>query len=429
MHIIDEFEQAISKLTTLKVLAPDTDSKYTVKDYYALLYLEYFNAGLIQKFENTPDSECIQNIVLNLSIDSHYVQDSNDSTIFKYTELNKQIFYNFKQLSPDGSQILYKLCNTIINGVLYEDDEFLNKFYWTLHTIPVLNELIHGCYGILKDTRDQICDELNETIPEIISSNSIFKIVTGAYNANISVFYKSATSNPAFQSIIKRCYISMFGRMDTYIKPKKRMCRAEAPQTPKMPSKSKINSASTSSGASASAANASNTSNASNALNPILIDTEFNNYRRKYKKDDIMHVAINYGIPNCHKMTIAELEDAIYAHLGPNTTIKFKIYGSPNTTMDGYKYAVMDTIINVQPIPKTLKSLVWDTYIGKEHGIGACYCCGSEIDSKHFECGHIVSKFNGGESNMTNLRPVCSICNKSIGAKNMDVFKATYFKK
>ena len=34
-------------------------------------------------------------------------------------------------------------------------------------------------------------------------------------------------------------------------------------------------------------------------------------------------------------------------------------------------------------IPKALKNKVWDTYIGIEKGIGKCFCCQKEIDSKN----------------------------------------------
>ena len=34
--------------------------------------------------------------------------------------------------------------------------------------------------------------------------------------------------------------------------------------------------------------------------------------------------------------------------------------------------------------------MVWDRYIGQSKGVGACYCCGEEIDSKNFEAGHII---------------------------------------
>jgi hypothetical protein len=71
-------------------------------------------------------------------------------------------------------------------------------------------------------------------------------------------------------------------------------------------------------------------------------------------------------------------------------------------------------------ISKALRSKVWDLYIGKEKGISKCVCCNhTEINSKHFECGHIIAESNNGGSDITNLRPICSLCNKSMGKKNM----------
>ena len=81
-----------------------------------------------------------------------------------------------------------------------------------------------------------------------------------------------------------------------------------------------------------------------------------------------------------------------------------------------------------QHIPKKLKNMIWDKYIGKEKGIGLCYSCNEEIDSKNFEAGHIIPEAKGGPTNVDNLRPICSCCNKSMGTQNMDVFKKTYMK-
>ena len=77
-------------------------------------------------------------------------------------------------------------------------------------------------------------------------------------------------------------------------------------------------------------------------------------------------------------------------------------------------------------IPKALKNEVWDNCIGREKGVGKCYCCNKEIDSKHFECGHIIAVSNGGSNTLQNLKPVCSLCNKSMGSKNLEEFKKNY---
>jgi 5-methylcytosine-specific restriction endonuclease McrA len=104
-----------------------------------------------------------------------------------------------------------------------------------------------------------------------------------------------------------------------------------------------------------------------------------------------------------------------------------------NITDKGYQTAIIEKLtntmkseVNSKNMPKLIKSLVWDKYIGKEKGVGPCYVCNNNIDSKHFELGHIQAKAKGGSDEVDNLRPICSLCNKSIGTKNMDEFKKEY---
>lgn len=78
-------------------------------------------------------------------------------------------------------------------------------------------------------------------------------------------------------------------------------------------------------------------------------------------------------------------------------------------------------------IPKSLKNKVWNTYIGKDRGTGKCICCDSEIDSKNFDCGHVVAVKHNGKNTLENLRPICSPCNKSMGDENLFKFKDQYF--
>jgi 5-methylcytosine-specific restriction protein A len=80
-------------------------------------------------------------------------------------------------------------------------------------------------------------------------------------------------------------------------------------------------------------------------------------------------------------------------------------------------------------IPKSVKDKIWDQRFGKDAGLGKCFCCEEEINSKKFDCGHIVSVAEGGSNNIDNLNPICSTCNRSMGKTNMDTFKKEYFEK
>lgn len=73
-----------------------------------------------------------------------------------------------------------------------------------------------------------------------------------------------------------------------------------------------------------------------------------------------------------------------------------------------------------------LKDMVWNTFIGPEKGLSECYLrCGNQISKSHFECGHVISVKDNGPNICTNLRPICSKCNKSMSDKNMILFVNT----
>jgi len=71
-------------------------------------------------------------------------------------------------------------------------------------------------------------------------------------------------------------------------------------------------------------------------------------------------------------------------------------------------------------LSKVIRQLVWNKYIGERNGTGKCWCCrGKTISAFEFEAGHVVSRAHGGEDTVDNLRPICSLCNKSMGKENM----------
>ena len=76
-----------------------------------------------------------------------------------------------------------------------------------------------------------------------------------------------------------------------------------------------------------------------------------------------------------------------------------------------------------KPISATVKRLVWNTNIGEDIGKSKCMCCNStDITQLSFNCGHIIAEANGGETIVSNLKPICQNCNSSMGTKNMNDF-------
>jgi prophage antirepressor-like protein len=80
-----------------------------------------------------------------------------------------------------------------------------------------------------------------------------------------------------------------------------------------------------------------------------------------------------------------------------------------------------------EPIPKAVRLKVWSKYIGYNKADGKCFCCRDKIiHQQDFQCGHIQSEHNGGKVTIQNLRPICGICNTSMGTKHMVEFMEQY---
>ncbi len=75
-----------------------------------------------------------------------------------------------------------------------------------------------------------------------------------------------------------------------------------------------------------------------------------------------------------------------------------------------------------EKISASLRNSLWINHNG-DTNTSKCYCCKTEqITRGNFEAGHVVSEKNGGLANISNLKPICSLCNKSMGTQNMHEF-------
>jgi hypothetical protein len=77
------------------------------------------------------------------------------------------------------------------------------------------------------------------------------------------------------------------------------------------------------------------------------------------------------------------------------------------------------------PVP--LRIEVWVREFG-DRFFGRCPLCSrTEINALSFECGHQVAHSRGGELVITNLRPICSTCNKSMYISTWQHFESRCF--
>ena len=84
----------------------------------------------------------------------------------------------------------------------------------------------------------------------------------------------------------------------------------------------------------------------------------------------------------------------------------------------------MSTKPKKKSIPKVVKDLSWNIWVGDDVAKTKCLCCGvNEIKMSTFHCGHVIAEANGGSTTVDNLRPICSACNLSMRTENMNTFK------
>ena len=81
-------------------------------------------------------------------------------------------------------------------------------------------------------------------------------------------------------------------------------------------------------------------------------------------------------------------------------------------------------------IPKAIKMAVWYKYIDSvdENNLkGKCFVgCGNMLTINEFDLGHVNAVSMGGDDTIDNLRPICALCNKSMGNQNLLEFKEQY---
>ena len=138
----------------------------------------------------------------------------------------------------------------------------------------------------------------------------------------------------------------------------------------------------------------------------------------------------SFFLDKSNTITISNTPTIIHDNYITNTSnLQNILYSSSNSSNSSL--SSKDIIETVKPkkiyrkknIPSTVKRLVWNTYIGEDIGKSKCLCCKTTyITQLSFHCGHIISEKNGGEINVTNLKPICQNCNSSMGTTNMDDF-------
>eukprot|EP00930_Biecheleria_cincta_P042455 TRINITY_DN29214_c0_g1_i1.p1 TRINITY_DN29214_c0_g1~~TRINITY_DN29214_c0_g1_i1.p1 ORF type:complete len:432 (-),score=59.27 TRINITY_DN29214_c0_g1_i1:125-1420(-) len=74
-------------------------------------------------------------------------------------------------------------------------------------------------------------------------------------------------------------------------------------------------------------------------------------------------------------------------------------------------------------ISRQLRRAVWEKRNADKQLSGKCYCCGERVDYDCFVCGHVISLSNGGNTTLSNLEPICHMCNSEMSTTNLEEFR------
>lgn len=109
----------------------------------------------------------------------------------------------------------------------------------------------------------------------------------------------------------------------------------------------------------------------------------------------------------------------------PKQTKKKTIEPDPNPNQDDEVATKQESepILKKKSLSKIFKQLTWNRYIGENIASHKCLCCKiTTIKNTDFVCGHVKPESKGGETEIENMRPICSGCNSSMGTKDMITF-------
>jgi hypothetical protein len=169
-----------------------------------------------------------------------------------------------------------------------------------------------------------------------------------------------------------------------------------------------------------------------NKLNPIIVTIWFGEERSENSETEPINFNFDSFRYRGHNESTFEMPDGIgkLEEKVRNLSLEYKSLEpkEPCAPAFGFRRVAEGTGSKRKSLPKQVTDMVWTMYEPPNSTIGKCYCCGREIllVPKNFECGHVISRYNGGSDNIYNLRPICSSCNKSMGTRDMREYMQSY---
>ncbi len=160
-----------------------------------------------------------------------------------------------------------------------------------------------------------------------------------------------------------------------------------------------------------------NISNELNTTNPEIIFTFVKNKENQfYNKIEYLE-QYHTNKDNFKQMEIKSIEALSCMFMKSNNFID---YLNDNNVVPFHNYKKR------QSISKELQKEVWTNYFeSKTSGKCPIYNCNKILSldvSNSWQCGHIISLYNGGTIDPTNLKPICPTCNQAMSSTNWDIW-------
>lgn len=139
------------------------------------------------------------------------------------------------------------------------------------------------------------------------------------------------------------------------------------------------------------------------------------------------YVAMKFILPLFRTTTHDDIEMYTWVNdiLKMNSEAGAECKAEPETT----KFSICDKKYRTTAAGKEEMQQWWMTYYGNVMQ-GKCICCGiNEVSfvCRTYEISHVVSKANGGTNELSNLRPLCRVCNNSMRTMNADEYISKYY--
>lgn len=161
------------------------------------------------------------------------------------------------------------------------------------------------------------------------------------------------------------------------------------------------------------------------------LKTKYSKHISNSSNPQFPNINLDQLIPYLIKITLNKMDIEVIEKLNDqikNDQLTNKEYYDKCMNKQGLFFAFLfkDVKSKRTSLPSAVRKKCWSIKFLEEYW-GICEVCSSKINVDNFHTGHIQSVKDGGSNNISNLVPVCSLCNLSMSSMNLYEFKKTYF--